>query len=147
MANDKKLPEPTPIDGILNSALEPVSDMGIEKLRLALREHDYLIALLQNAAFRGINYSVNDKRFADVTPNEFREVVNAALLYLEGDLWAALRKFEEKLAANGISPWPGYEPDEVSCDKPDCKSVECSQASLGCSSPVSYGSGHGGGPF
>lgn len=95
--------------GIVNSELsveEIQKERGTKALFDALKEHDFIIALLQKTVFSNIQYSPEDPRFENMSPKYFAQTVNDALNQLESDVWSALIRLERTLRDNGVVPYP-----------------------------------------
>jgi hypothetical protein len=91
------------MNGILNSEIDPedlqASDTLDPRLASALRDHQYLIALMQTAVCATYRFNPNAPEMGDVTPNQYRGVMNEALLELEKNVVSALEKASQQIAA------------------------------------------------
>lgn len=69
--------------GVTNSAVDPAelvdSECECRTLLHALKDPDYLIALLQKHVYDLHSYDPEDDRFANVTPETYRRIMNDML--------------------------------------------------------------------
>lgn len=97
--------------GILNSEVNPADLIGYNgetarKLLDALKEYDYLIALMQKSFFDNMQYDPFKSPFDEIPPANVRILVNNVLHKLEEDIWTALRRAESTLMESSIPPHP-----------------------------------------
>jgi len=91
------------MNGILNSEIDPEDlcegDSDNSRLINALRDHQYLIALMQTAVCSAYRFNPNSIEMGDVTPNQYRNVMNEALRELEKSVVSALEKASQQITA------------------------------------------------
>ena len=91
------------MNGILNSEVDPgdlqANDTLDSRLANALRDPQYLIALMQSAICTSYRFNPNAPEMGDVTPNQYRGVMNEALRELEKSVVNALENASQQIAA------------------------------------------------
>lgn len=83
--------------GVFNSEND-FTELSPEQLERALKQEDYLVALLQTAVFRSIEYKHYQGEFDHITLNDFRKFANAEMQILESKIYQALESFNERMS-------------------------------------------------
>ena len=82
--------------GIINSELNP-EQQNPSALFIALKQQDYLVALMQKNFFDSFKYDYDAERFRNITPRSYVDAMSKALRILENDIFSALETASNSL--------------------------------------------------
>jgi len=88
--------------GVLNSELNPIDLVqnyggSLDKLREALSQPEYLIALMQKNFYYTFRYDLESNEWENITPKEYREKIKSLLEKLEDKVWTGLVDVENEM--------------------------------------------------
>ena len=88
--------------GVLNSELNPADLVlhhggSLDKLRGALSQPEYLIALMQKNLYYTFRFDTESDDWENITPKEYREKMKVLQEKLEDKVWTALVDVETEM--------------------------------------------------
>ena len=91
------------MNGIHNSEIDPEDmadgDSVNYKLVAALRDPEYLIALMQTSLCSAYRFNPDSPVMGDISPNQYKRVMNDALLEFEKNVYTALEKATQHICS------------------------------------------------